>query len=308
MHKLFCLIFLPLIIFTLVIYVGNVLLISEKIGQLFGGTTGSIIEITLDVCFIFLPLLIVGWQIKKNLFKFKSYNLDKILSEETSSLELDNFVNNINNGALDHAKNQSMRDQKIEINKYITKSKQKVKTETAQTALLAAVSVVVSPHSFGDSFCMLIWNCRTVNQVLEIYGFRPRGISLITLYFKVLFSSLLVGSIEEVMDNLFPGEKIPLLSPVVQAFAAAYAIFKAAHLTEYYLQHGLEIDHKEARLSACTEARDSLLYLKDNDDFKTKSKEVVEMGFDALTERIKALFKFNLSIVPEQKTQNANNP
>ena len=276
--KFLYIILVPVVFLTSIIYIGNVLLIGEKIGSLFGSKIGGVIEFFWDICFIFLPFCLVFWQIKSNLFKYKSFCLEKIRSCKCDSRELDAFVKTVN-----------IKDStKCEIESYVIRSRDEVKKKTANIALLAAISVVVSPRSFGDSFCMMVWSCRAINQVLEVYRFRPRGISLIKLYFKVLFSSLLVGSIDEVMENIFPGEKIPFLSPVVQAFAAAFAIFKAAHLTEYYLENGLDVNHDTARLKACRAARESLVSLKDNEDFKNKSEEVV----GALKGCLKSLFTF----------------
>lgn len=303
--KFLYIILVPVIFLTSIIYIGNVLLIGEKIGSLFGSKFGGIIEVFLDICFIFLPFFLIFWQVKSNLFKYKSFCLEKILSDKCDPEELDAFVKTVDDQSLNRAK--SRHNLLSEIRQYLCKTKDEVKKKTANIALLAAISVVVSPRSFGDSFCMMVWSCRAINQVLEVYRFRPRGISLIKLYFKVLFSSLLVGSIEEVMENLFPGEKIPLLSPVVQAFAAAFAIFKAAHLTEFYLIHGLNSNHETARLTACREARQSLISLKNDENFKNKSKEVVGAGCEALKEWIKSLFKFKMSFAADDESEKQGN-
>ena len=222
------------------------------------------------------------------------------MSEKTDKAELDCFVCSINSSILDKkslesAREQSRRNLEITIKEYCCLAQKTVRKEVLNTALLAAVSVIASPRSFGDAFCMLIWSCRVTNQVLSIYGFRPRGIALLKLYINVIFSSMLVGSIEEVMENFIPGEKIPFLSPVVQALAAAFAVFKAAHLTEYYLQHGVEVDHGEARKSAVKSAKESLKSLKDDDEFKSKSREIVDSGLNALKDWFKDLVKFKFS-------------
>ena len=290
--KFLYIIIVPVIFLTSIIYIGNVLLIGEKIGNLFGSKFGCFIEVFWDICFIFLPFLLIFWQIKSNLFKYKSFCLEKIRSGECDPRERDAFAKTVN-----------IKPTKHEIESYVLRSKEKVKSKTSDIALLAAISVVVSPRSFGDSFCMMVWSCRAIDQVMEVYGFRPRGISLIKLYCKVLFSSLLVGSIEELMENLFPGEEIPLLSPVVQAFAAAFAIFKAAHLTEFYLKNGLNVDHKKARIAAFREARQNLVSLKNNEEFKNKRKDVVGSGLKALKELIKSLFTFKMSFVTNDDSE-----
>ena len=69
LKKLVYIVFVPLIVFSLVIYVGNALLISEKIGSIFGKTAGVFVEVFLDAVLIFLPVIVVVWQFKKNLFK-----------------------------------------------------------------------------------------------------------------------------------------------------------------------------------------------------------------------------------------------
>lgn len=302
--KFFYFIIFPIIVFSLVVYIGNVLLIGEKIGNVFGNRIGCIVEILFDTFFIFIPLFLVLWQIKKNLFKYKPYKLEEICDDKASENEINNFAKLINNESLNKA--VSNLEKREIIKNLLGQAKKDVREKTVNTAILAAVSVFVSPRSFGDFFCMMLWSFRTINQVLQIYGFRPHGMSLVKLYIKVLFSSLLVGSVEEIMDNIFPGEKIPFLSPAVQAFAAAFAIFKTAHLTEYYLIHGLR-NHEDARKAACKEAHRSLASLKENDEFKARKKEILEISYRELEEKIKSFFKFNLSIVSSDdssKTQN----
>ena len=266
LKKLFLIIFIPLLVFALVTYVGNVFTISEKVSSIFVESVGKWVEVSLNVVLIFLPVLAIAWQFKNNFFKYKTFSLDKVLDEKADDTVRKKFVSSMNNdcsfkAALEAACKGSGDDLRSEIEKYRKKAQSALEEKICETALGAALTVVASPNSFGDAISMLLWSCRVTNQVLSIYGFRPHGMALLKLYFNVIFSSLLIGSIEEAMDTFFPGKEIPGWGMLMQGSSAAFVIFKAAYLTEYYLHHGVNTDHSTARCEAAKRALISLLSL-----------------------------------------------
>lgn len=272
LKTLIYIVFVPLFVFALVIYVGNVFTISEKISSIFVESVKKWVEVALDVALIFFPVIAIAWQFKKNLFKYKTFCLDKVLDAKADNALREKFVIAMNSdclfkATLEDASKRSGRNLRIAIEKYLGDAQAEVKKEVYKMAFLAAVSVVASPQSFGDAICTLFWSCKVTNRVLEIYGFRPRGMALLKLYFNVIFASLLVGSMEEVTSNFIPQTKLPFAGAIIQASAAAYAIFKAAHLTEYYLQHGVDANHSVARIKAAESARKSMFELIKSKEF-----------------------------------------
>ncbi len=284
LKTLFYIIFLPLLVFAVVTYVGNVLVISEKVSSIFVESIAAWVEISLNVVLIFLPVLAIAWQFKNNFFKYKTFSLDKVLDENADNAVRKKFVSSMNNdcpfkATLEAACNGSGDDLRSEIEKYRKKAQSALEEKIYETADLAVISVVASQQSFGDAISMLVWSCRVINQVLSIYGFRPHGVALLKLYFNVIFSSLLIGSIEEALDNSFIGQKLPWVGGFIQGASAMFSIFKAAYLTEYYLQHGMDANHDAARREAAKRALHCLSKAPVKKEFwKSKGKLVLKLG------------------------------
>ena len=293
LKKLFLVIFIPVIVFALVTYIGNVLVISEKVSSIFIESVGYWVEISLNVVLILFPVLAVAWQFKKNFFKYKTFSLDKVLDPKADNSVRKKFISSMNSDCplkapLVAACKKS--DLYNAIKKYRDEAHSKMEQQIYQTASLAAISIVASPQSFGDAIFMLYWCCKVTDQVLSIYGFRPHGLALLKLYFNVICASLIAGSIEEITDNFFPGKKLPVVGGVIQASATAYAIFKAAYLTEYYLQHGVDSDHSVARSEAANRARKSLFFCLGKKEFWTGNMNIVSSLLSKMWDSIKNIF------------------
>ena len=290
--KLFWLLLLPLLVFLLVTYLGNVLTIGDKIGNI----TGAWGEVIVDIILIFAPLALLFWKIKEDFLGYKFVCLNDLYLENTSIKEIDDFIDNVvekyDNEELPASLKEALladsrTDKKIAVKKYIGECEKKSAAVGREIALLAALSVVVSPRRMTDTLGMLFWNFRIISKVLEIYGVRPSGLALIKLYCYVLFSSLLVGSIEEVMDHFNPPEikAIPFLSPLTQAVATIYACLKTVKLTQYYLQHGVDADKSTALKEARIYAFKSLPEIWKDATFTENLKKVFDLGMDFVKDK-----------------------
>ena len=206
LKKLFLAVFIPVIVFALVTYVGSVMTISEKVSSIFIESVGYWVEISLNAVLILLPVIAVAWQFKKNFFKYKTFCLDKVLDEKTDNAVREKFVSSMSSSTpfkatLAAARKKNGEDLRRAIEKYRDEAQSEMEQQIYQTASLAAISIVASPQSFGDAIFMLFWCCKVTDQVLSIYGFRPHGTALLKLYFNVICASLIAGSIEEITDN-----------------------------------------------------------------------------------------------------------
>lgn len=290
--KVVWLVLLFLFSFAAVTYVGNVLTIGEKIGNI----TCTLVEILVDVLLIFGPIAAIIWKIKKDILKYKFVCFDKISDENVSREKIEDFLDGLKEKYVQDEIPANLQaaltavavtDKRKYINDYIAECEKKSSAVGREIAMLAALSVVVSPRRMTDTLGMLFWNFRIISRILKIYGVRPSGLALIKLYCYVLFSSLLVGSIEEVMDHFNPPEikAIPFLSPLTQAVATIYACLKTVKLTQYYLQHGVDADKSTALKEARIYAFKSLPEIWKDATFTEKLKKVFDLGMDFVKDK-----------------------
>lgn len=312
LKKILWMIVLPIALFALVTYIGNVLLIGEKLGAMLGDWA----EILFDAALILSPIIILLFQIRKNFLGYRFFCIDKLQDSESAE-ELDNFLdtvkqNNIQNNILtaydfDSAKNSGAKSKKKQfIRDYIAGCKAKSTKECQQIALMAALSVVVSPQSFGDTLCVLFWNFKTINKILNIYGIRPSGLGLIKLYAQILFASMLVGSIEEVMSNLTPPgiNSIPFLSPISQAVSTIFAIEKTIYLTQYYLEHGIEdAKREEAKKEAMNFALKQMPAIINDEQFKSSCTKIFNCSYEYIKEKLQEMISSFFSSFANKKNE-----
>ena len=290
--KVVWLVLLFLFSFAAVTYVGNVLTIGEKIGNI----TWTLVEILVDVLLIFCPIAAIIWKIKKDILKYKFVCLDKIIDENVSQEKIEDFLLDLKENyapdeipanlqsALQHG---AVIDKRKYIKDYIADCEKKSDAAGQEIAMLAALSVVVSPERMTDTLSMLFWNFRIISRVLKIYGVRPSGWSLIKLYGYVLFSSMLVGSIDEVIESFTPEIKIPFFSQFTQAVATIYACLKTVRLTQYYLMHGVDCDKKDALKNARAHALKNFVEILHDGSFQSNISKVVDAGKDLMTDSFK---------------------
>ena len=281
-----------LFVFAAVTYVGNVLTIGEKIGNM----TCSLVEILVDVLLIFGPIIAIIWKIKKDVLKYRFVCLDNITAEDVSREKLEDFLARLKENYaedeipanLQSALQAVARTDKLAyVKEHIKDCEKKSDAAGREIAMLAALSVVVSPERMTDTLSMLFWNFRIISRVLKIYGVRPSGWSLIKLYGYVLFSSMLVGSIDEVIESFTPEIKIPFFSQFTQAVATIYACLKTVRLTQYYLMHGVDCDKKDALKNARAHALKNFVEILHDGSFQSNISKVVDAGKDLMTDSFK---------------------
>ena len=252
----FVVLFFVLGTWAVITYIANVVTIGDKVGVV--TMTGKWGATAFDILFIFGPLVFLAFLIYSQLLRYQNLAISD--PQKMSPKELDDYVKQI--VATTKDENSTLRQYNMAaeaeragrnttsfkrgfVKQYLEKCDDHVRKSSTEIALLAAVSIVISPQSFGDRLCMLFWNCKMISRVLAIYGVRPSLGALCRLYVKVLFASFMVGSIDDVMDNIAPGgnSKIPLLSQALQALSAAFAIFKTASITRYLILNGMSSEN-----------------------------------------------------------------
>lgn len=287
MKRLFLIFVGALSLVGLVVYWGNVLVIGEALGRFFGGGGASnpYVMYAWDAIVGLGPFLLLGWVVVRNILGYGELNLqevcegedkkkvDRVMSDLCSQGEepdcmLDRFGMRDQGGYL--LRNGTTGEKVGFLRDYFRKCDHEARKTSHQYAIFAAVSVVLSPKSAGDTLALLVWQCRIISATLRIYGGRPRAMSILRLYARVLMHSFMVGSIDEVLDQFAFGavDNAKILSIATQAIAAIATCVRTASLTRYYLEHGVESSRKEALHASMKEIPGEILEVLASDELK----------------------------------------
>ena len=300
-----------LFVLTVFTYIANVLTIGEKIGNI----TCIGIEIAVDLLLVLGPIVVIFWQVHKYILKYTFACFDEVTNKDVSREKITKFLCVVkeNYSQDEIPQNLQLALQSIAITDkikytqaYIEDCEKKSNVKGKKTAILASLSVSISSKQVTDTLCMLFWNYRIIGEVLKIYGVRPSGFALIKLYCHVLFSSLIIGSMEEVFDNFtIPNINIPFLGHVIQGGATLYTCLKTVKLTQYYLQHGLDSDKKTAIKEAKKYAKTNLFLVLQDIDFITDFKKTITQGRDIIKDNISSTIDL---VIPPKKNSSTDVP
>ncbi len=294
--------------FGLILYIGNVLVIAEKFS--FGEKP---LEIFIAVFLILLPfafLAIHFFQItsryRSNCINNEMEKLKKECEKNNSGPVENRFREILDTYTTDDASPQPVREfvklcrnkelspwEQIEcIKKFYQECRKYALESGRKTAFLAAVSVVLSPSSTGDKLALLFWNVRLISDIIAIYKFRPKIRQLFAIYSAILFRSYLVGSVQDIMDELdnIPGlNKIPLMNLGVQAITSYFTLSRTAYLVCYYMENGTSPDvRNKARKDARNYALKNLVnFLPELSNIKGLNSRILTDVWNKLTDWFK---------------------
>ena len=253
-------------IFLVLLYIGNIIVIGDKLGGI------SIwLELSFNLIMIFGPLGMIAYCIARSL-QYRSFNLARLkedhLDAETERMCGQLIEHILANDKIDEARKSILLDPYANYNecidRYLSKSEEMAKKEARKHALMAAVSVTLSPTSTGDMMFMFLWNIRLTNRIIEIYGIRPSLSQLLRIYQHVLFGGLLAASVDEILESLDVDSllsKVPILGKrwVPQAICSVFSTLRTGYLARYYLRHGFSDSERiKAKKEARKHAREEL--------------------------------------------------
>ena len=283
--------------FSIILYLGNVFIIGDQISRIFiffripSDVFGLPNFFLWDIILGILPIIFLFLYIAKSIFSYGELNVDALLEskDERQVLRvLKSIAEQPPESTLDK---YNLRDKcqyvlssgdcikhQAFLKEYYTKCEEETKNFTGKYAVLAAVSVIISPKSAGDTVALLVWQCRIISSILKIYGGRPSKTMVLRLYAKVLMHSFVAGSIDEVFDQFAVGMDIKGLSFLTQAVAALATCVRTASLTRYYIRHGMECDRgKKPEDSIRTE----IIAVIQSKEFKAALQKCIRNGIEA---------------------------
>lgn len=161
------------------------------------------------------------------------------------------------------------------INGIILDDKKKVELKQCvkQSAKTSLLLTTVSQNSSIDVLSNATISFRLIWTLVKQTGCRPTLPQLLRLYVSVITSSLIVASVDEVIDNLELtalignagiGSICKLFQPLMNGTANAYACMRVGYATIKYLEHGSKSynrDKSAIRKAVAKEARRDLIPL-----------------------------------------------
>ena len=312
MKKTFWLVFSLIPFFGFVLYLGNVLVIGDHIGfaitRIGLPKVACALKILWDMFFCIVPFIVFYFVVLRNIYAYREMCIIDILEgtdreQMTRRLEqikcqLDIQPDMLNQPdmlkkckkAID---SYSKVDKKLFLDDYYHACDEQVEKIAHKYAIFAAVSVVLSPKSAGDTLALLIWQCRIISDVLKTYQGRPNIAIVWRLYAKVLMHSFMAGSIDEIMDQFAYGAgEGKMISWLTQALAAVATCVRTTYLTRYYIYHGINGNSKEA-------ARESMQKIPGGIVGVLKSNELRE-AFDKANEHVQEIMRFGFESLKEK--------
>ncbi len=276
----------------IVVYWGNVLVIGDHLGRLFGGggVPNPYVMWTWDVAVGLAPFLLLAWVLVRNLLGYGELNLQE-LCQGNDEVKMTKFMEGLCGQKEDpecvldkyqlrsmcghYLRHGSRVDKAMFLQDYFQRCDQEARKKSHAYALLAAVSVVLSPKSAGDTLALVVWQCRIISSTLRVYGGRPRAMTVVRLYARVLMHSFLVGSLDEVLDQFAFGavDNVKLISVVTQAIAAIATCVRTASLTRYYIENGIGNNRKEALSASMKEVPAGILEVLTSEEMKIATKK-----------------------------------
>ncbi|MGN0867201.1 MAG: DUF697 domain-containing protein [Oligosphaeraceae bacterium] len=326
MKRLFWIFFGIISLLGIVVYWGNVLVIGDHLGRLFGGggLPNPYVMYTWDVLVGLAPFLLLAWVVTRNILGYGELNLREVCEGEDEE-KMDQVMGELyeqeedSDCVLDKAglrsqcgyllRNGSRAEKADFLREYFRQCDKEARKKCHQYAIFAAVSVVLSPKSAGDTLALLVWQCRIISATLRIYGGRPSVLGVVRLYLRVLMHSFLVGSIEEVMDQFaFGAVDIKMLSIATQAVAAIATCVRTASLTRYYLENGIGSNQKEALHASMEEIPGGIVEVLTSEEMKIAgekflhcSVQVTKVVTKSGLAGVKKLFKHVISLFSSEE-------
>jgi len=268
--------FISILLITVIMLIGNIIIIGDKLAVLFpfGDVVFYILIAVLLGVFIIRPFLYVFFAPElpaldengldslsdKELFDY-GMNLAKnngYIGEENLRknhyLELKNFLE----------RNYGEKDMTIsKITEEIESRLSLLNGDIRKEALTAFTITGLSQNGKFDFISLLIINFRLIKKLVKNTGFRPSYRQLIKVYYNVLASAILTNLSEEILDDIdmtFIAEKVRIpgfvMTSVLDGTFSALMTLRIGYITKNYIMKGNKsFNKKTARKYGFVNAR-----------------------------------------------------
>lgn len=189
------------------IVLGNVIVIGDKIYNVSPPLAWVfyIIIVALFIWAIILP--IVRIVITPPLNGFGIRDIDNLSPEETTEV-IRSLKKNI---VLTREEDKELRkseNRKLLIGKILKRRYEEMESAVKAAAVSNFVITAVSQNGAFDFISSMVINLRMINAVIRKLGIRPSSIQVLKLYATVMSSSLIITSLDNILDDMDFGELI----------------------------------------------------------------------------------------------------
>ena len=239
-----------LLFFLLISYCSNILLIGEKLGLVIHPSA----EIIFDVLLLLVPLSLIVLLFVTQILRYQIIPLN-ILDiqdpDEQQKKMIERLYKKHRNKLGETGPEGNSTDKTNSLRKFFFGDNEKENTswdrnggkvrevneKCHEIAKFAVINVIVSQNRLIDTFSLLYWQIRLISEIMKIYNVRTNLKTLFKLYWRILSSSLIVGSMEKVIEKI-ACSKLPFGGDIFQAVSTAVILLRTGALTKYYIYHG----------------------------------------------------------------------
>lgn len=140
-------------------------------------------------------------------------------------------------------------DRKSCILSILESRKMAAESKAIEIAKMAGITIAVSRSSIGDGLAMFFWKSKLVYETFQIYGFRPRTKTMVSIWAHVVFASFFAASVEELCNLLDVSDLIGgLPTRFLQGCVGMAVVLRSGFLARAYLTKGISAGSRTAAL------------------------------------------------------------
>ena len=171
----------------------------------------------------------------------------KINIHELSSDELDKYISQLRLSKKQRAHIAQATDRSDVVKAILDERCEQGNEIIRSTAETVFIITAVSQNKSIDMISTLSMNVRMIGRIIRQQGYRPSYIQLFKLYVSVISSSIIIGSIDELMDDIDLGSLVgitgmklagSILKSGANGAANAFITLKIGKSTMKYLEEG----------------------------------------------------------------------
>lgn len=177
--------------------------------------------------------------------EYKGYKVEDIHS--LTSNELDNYIARLRLSKEQRIHIAQANDRSDALKALLDERKTQADDIVRSTAETVFVITAVSQNGSVDMLSTLSMNVRMINRLIRLQEFRPSFIQLFKLYVSIITSAIVIGSVDELMDDIDLGGVIgatglkvagAILKSATNGAANAFVTLKVGKCTQKYLEEG----------------------------------------------------------------------
>lgn len=241
-RKSFILWILGLGLLVVICVLSDIMALGDRLGDIHPWL-GGVFYIAIGVVILFFILI----PTLKIIFT-PEYKGNKVANiHELSGDELDKYIAQLHLSKEQRVFVSNAKDRSDALKVILDERKERADEIIRSTAETVFVVTAVSQNKSVDAISTLSMNVRMISRLIHHQGFRPSYVQLMKLYVSVISSSIIIGSIDELMDDIDLGSLIgatgmklagSILKSGVNGAANAFITLKVGKSTMKYIEEG----------------------------------------------------------------------